>query len=132
MVARANNHVTYPARVQLIAAMNPCRCGYLSDPAQACSRAPACGEDYQARLSGPLLDRIDIHVDVPAVNPADLSLPPPSEGSAEVARRVAVARGRCRRNAMPVRVSRAFVAMPMPMARFWNRWRLPMKRDAIC
>ncbi|MEO5372698.1 MAG: YifB family Mg chelatase-like AAA ATPase [Alphaproteobacteria bacterium] len=91
-VARANSHITYPARVQLIAAMNPCRCGYLSDPALACSRAPACAADYQARLSGPLLDRIDIHVDVPAVNPADLSLPPPAEGSAEVARRVAAAR----------------------------------------
>jgi magnesium chelatase family protein len=91
-VARANAHVTFPARVQLIAAMNPCRCGHLGDPALACSRAPRCAADYQARVSGPLLDRIDLHVDVQAVAAADLVLPPPSEGSAEVARRVAAAR----------------------------------------
>lgn len=92
VVARANAHVRYPARVQLVAAMNPCKCGYLGDPRQGCGRAPACGADYQARLSGPLLDRIDLHIGVPAVNPADLSLPPPAEGSAEVALRVARAR----------------------------------------
>jgi magnesium chelatase family protein len=92
-VARANAHVTFPARVQLIAAMNPCRCGHLGDPALACSRAPRCAADYQAKVSGPLLDRIDIHVDVAAVAAADLVLPPPSEGSSEVARRVAAARG---------------------------------------
>ncbi len=91
-VARANAHVSYPARFQLIAAMNPCRCGYLDDPAQACSRAPRCAEDYQAKISGPLYDRMDLHVDVPAVAAADLALPPPAEGSAEVARRVAAAR----------------------------------------
>lgn len=91
-VARANAHVTFPARVQLIAAMNPCRCGHLGDPALACSRAPKCAADYQAKVSGPLLDRIDIHVDVAAVAAADLVLPPPSEGSAEVAARVAAAR----------------------------------------
>lgn len=91
-VARANAHVSYPARFQLIAAMNPCRCGYLDDPAQACSRAPRCAEDYQAKISGPLYDRIDLHVDVPAVSAADLTLPPPAEGSAEVADRVARAR----------------------------------------
>src|SRR5215471_10946964 len=72
--------------------MNPCRCGYLSDPAQACGRAPKCASDYQARLSGPLLDRIDLHVEVASVSAADLSLPPPAEGSAEVASRVAKAR----------------------------------------
>ena len=94
VVARANAHVRYPARVQLIAAMNPCRCGYLSDPARACSRAPKCGLDYQARLSGPLLDRIDLQIDTPAVTPADLALPPAKEGSAEVAHRVAAARAR--------------------------------------
>ena len=93
-VARANSHVTYPARVQLIAAMNPCRCGYLSDPGRACGRAPRCAIDYQARISGPLLDRIDLYIDVPAVSPADLSLPPPAESSAEVARRVGAARAR--------------------------------------
>ena len=85
VVARANHHVAYPARVQLIAAMNPCRCGHLDDPALACSRAPKCALEYQARLSGPLLDRIDLHVDVPALAVADLALPPPAEGSAEVA-----------------------------------------------
>ena len=95
-IARANAHVTYPARVQLVAAMNPCRCGYLDDPAQACSRAPRCALDYQARISGPLFDRIDLHVEVPAVAAADLSLPPPAEGSAQVAARVATARERQR------------------------------------
>jgi magnesium chelatase family protein len=95
-VARANSHVTYPARVQLIAAMNPCRCGWLSEPGRTCGRAPRCAQDYQARLSGPLLDRIDLHIDVPAVSPADLGLPPPAESSAEVARRVAAARARQR------------------------------------
>jgi magnesium chelatase family protein len=92
VVARANAHVRYPARFQLVAAMNPCRCGYLSDPAQACSRVPKCGADYQARISGPLFDRIDLHVEVPGVLASDLSLPPPAEGSAEVAARVARAR----------------------------------------
>ena len=91
-VARANTHVTFPARVQLVAAMNPCRCGHLGDPALACSRAPKCAADYQARVSGPLLDRIDLHVDVQGVSAADLTLPPPAEGSAEVAQRVARAR----------------------------------------
>src|SRR3546814_18948493 len=81
-VARANAHVTYPARVQLVAAMNPCRCGYLDDPGRACARAPRCAADYQAKISGPLFDRIDLHVDVPAGAAADLSLPPPAEGSA--------------------------------------------------
>jgi magnesium chelatase family protein len=92
VVARANAHVRYPARFQLVAAMNPCRCGYLADPAQACSRAPKCALDYQARISGPLFDRIDLHVEVPGVSAADLSLPPPAEGSADVAARVAKAR----------------------------------------
>jgi magnesium chelatase family protein len=91
-VARANAHVTFPARVQLVAAMNPCRCGHLGDASLACSRAPRCAADYQAKLSGPLLDRIDLHVDVAAVSAADLVLPPPAEGSAEVAARVAAAR----------------------------------------
>ena len=93
-VARAAAHVTYPARVQLVAAMNPCRCGYLSDAAQACSRAPRCAADYQSKLSGPLLDRIDLHVEVPALSAADLTLPPPAESSAHVAARVAQARAR--------------------------------------
>ncbi|MGH7126713.1 MAG: YifB family Mg chelatase-like AAA ATPase [Stellaceae bacterium] len=91
-VARVNAHVTYPARVQLVAAMNPCRCGYLGDPALGCGRAPKCGLEYQSKISGPLFDRIDLHIEVPAVKPADLSLPPPAEGSAEVAARIAKAR----------------------------------------
>jgi len=91
-VARANAHVTFPARVQLVAAMNPCRCGHLGDASLACARAPKCAADYQAKVSGPLLDRIDLHVDVAAVTAADLVLPPPAEGSAEVAARVAAAR----------------------------------------
>ncbi|MBC7985133.1 MAG: YifB family Mg chelatase-like AAA ATPase, partial [Sphingomonadaceae bacterium] len=91
-VARANAHVTFPARVQLVAAMNPCRCGHLGDPAFACARAPRCAAEYQAKISGPLLDRIDLHVEVQAVSAADLTLPPPAEGSAEVAARVAAAR----------------------------------------
>lgn len=91
-VARANAHVTFPARVQLVAAMNPCRCGHLGDAALACARAPRCAADYQAKVSGPLLDRIDLHVEVAAVSAADLILPPPAEGSADVAARVAAAR----------------------------------------
>ncbi|CAA7622864.1 Competence protein ComM [Magnetospirillum sp. LM-5] len=91
-VARANAHVSYPARIQLVAAMNPCRCGHLGDASLACTKAPRCGAEYQSKISGPLFDRIDLHVEVPAVNPADLSLPPPAEGSAEVAARVAAAR----------------------------------------
>ncbi len=92
VVARANRHVTYPARFQLVAAMNPCRCGYLGDADLACSRAPRCGQDYQAKISGPMLDRIDIHTAVPAVSAADLTLPPAAEDSATVAYRVAIAR----------------------------------------
>ena len=92
LVARANAHIRYPSRVQLVAAMNPCRCGYLSDEARACSRAPKCAGEYQSKLSGPLIDRIDLHVEVSAVSAQDLTLPPPAEGTAEVASRVAAAR----------------------------------------
>jgi magnesium chelatase family protein len=93
-IARANHRITYPARFMLVAAMNPCRCGRANDPGFTCKRGPntRCAADYQARLSGPLLDRIDLHIDVPAVTAADLILPPPSEGSREVAARVARAR----------------------------------------
>jgi magnesium chelatase family protein len=93
-VARANAHVSFPARVQLVAAMNPCRCGHLGDAALACSRAPRCATDYQARVSGPLLDRIDLSVEVEAVSAADLVNPAPAESSAVVAARVAAARAR--------------------------------------
>jgi magnesium chelatase family protein len=93
-ISRANHRVTYPARFMLVAAMNPCRCGRANDPGFACRRGPnvRCAADYQGRLSGPLLDRVDLHIEVPAVTAADLILPPPSEGSREVAARVARAR----------------------------------------
>ncbi len=93
-IARVNHRITYPARFMLVAAMNPCRCGRASDPGFACKRGAnvRCAADYQGRLSGPLLDRIDLHIEVPAVTAADLILPPPSEGSREVAARVARAR----------------------------------------
>jgi magnesium chelatase family protein len=92
MVARANAHIRYPARVQLIAAMNPCRCGYGGIGKGACGRAPKCQKDYQGRVSGPLMDRIDLQIEMPPVTPADLALPPPAEGSAEAAARVSRAR----------------------------------------
>jgi magnesium chelatase family protein len=106
-VARANAHVVYPARFQLLAAMNPCRCGYLADAGAACSRAPKCGDDYQAKISGPMLDRFDLVVEVPAVNPNDLSLPSPGETSAEVAARVGTARERQRTRGEEIGASRS-------------------------
>jgi magnesium chelatase family protein len=92
-IARANHRVTYPARFMLVAAMKPCRCGHASE-GFACRRGPntRCTAEYQTRLSGPLLDRIDLNIEVPAVTAADLILPPPAEGSKEVALRVARAR----------------------------------------
>ncbi len=95
-IARANHRVTYPARFMLVAAMNPCRCGRANEPGFTCNRKPnvRCAADYQARISGPLLDRIDLNIEVPAVTAADLILPPPTEGSREVAERVALARER--------------------------------------
>ena len=93
---RANHRATYPARFMLVAAMNPCRCGRADEPGFACRRGSnaRCSADYQARISGPLLDRIDLHIEVPAVTAADLILPPPTEGSRDVAERVARARER--------------------------------------
>jgi magnesium chelatase family protein len=93
-VSRANHRVTYPARFMLVAAMNPCRCGNAYEPGFSCKRGQLdrCTSDYQARISGPLMDRIDLRIEVPAVTAADLILPPPAEGSAEVAARVAAAR----------------------------------------
>jgi magnesium chelatase family protein len=97
--------------VQLVAAMNPCRCGHLGDEGLACARAPHCAAQYQARISGPLFDRIDLHIEVPAVAAHDLSLPPAAEGSAEVATRVAnaratqVARYACINTGKPVRTN---------------------------
>jgi len=92
MVARANAHVRYPCRFLLIAAANPCKCGYLPDPARACGRAPLCGEDYLGRISGPLMDRFDLRVEVPPVSYTDLDLPASGDPSAVVAARVAEAR----------------------------------------
>lgn len=91
-VSRAAAHITYPARFQLIAAMNPCRCGHLGEPPRECGRAPQCGEDYLSRLSGPLLDRIDLTVHVTPVAPLELSRAPRGEPTAAVAARVAKAR----------------------------------------
>ena len=95
-VSRANTRATYPARFQLVAAMNPCRCGHALDPGYTCKRAPndKCIAQYQGKLSGPLLDRFDLAIEVPAVDLADLLLPSPSEGSAEVLTRVLAARAR--------------------------------------
>jgi len=95
VIARANHRISYPARVQLVAAMNPCKCGG-GAPGTACKRGPRCASDYQGRISGPLLDRIDLKIEVPAVSAANLVLPPPSEGSAEVRARVTAARERQR------------------------------------
>lgn len=92
VIARANHRVSYPANIQLIAAMNPCRCGLAGEPGHTCARGPRCVADYQARISGPLMDRIDIRIDVPAVSAADLLIPAAAERSADVARRVAAAR----------------------------------------
>ncbi len=92
MVARANAHVKYPCRFMLVAAANPCKCGYLTDPSRACSRAPGCGEDYLNRISGPLMDRFDMRIEVPPVAFTDLDLPPSGDSSATVAARVEQAR----------------------------------------
>ncbi len=92
VVARANAHVRYPCQFLLVAAANPCRCGYLADPQQACNRAPLCGDEYLGRISGPLMDRFDLRLEVPAVTVEDLSLPDTGDPSATVAARVLQAR----------------------------------------
>ncbi len=94
VVARANAHVRYPCRFLLVAAANPCRCGHLADPVRACPRAPGCGAEYLGRISGPLMDRFDLRVEVPPVAFRDLDLPPAQEGSAAVAARIEAARTR--------------------------------------
>ena len=91
-VARANSHVSYPARFQLISAMNPCRCGYLGVPGKSCSRAPRCAEEYQSKISGPLLDRIDLQIEVPLLSPWVLGQIKEGEDSATVLKRVLAAR----------------------------------------
>ena len=100
-VSRAAAHITYPARFQLIAAMNPCRCGHLGDAARECGRAPRCGEDYLGKLSGPLLDRMDLTVQVQPVAAVELSRAPPGESTVIVAARVAAARAAQRARAGP-------------------------------
>jgi magnesium chelatase family protein len=92
VVARANAHIRYPCRFMLVAAANPCKCGYLTDPARACARVPVCGEEYLGRISGPLMDRFDLRVEVPPVAFCDLDMPASGDTSAEVAARVAAAR----------------------------------------
>ena len=92
VVARANAHTKYPCRFLLIAAANPCRCGYLTEPARACNRAPGCGDEYLGRISGPLMDRFDLRLEVPPVAWCDLDLPASGDSSAQVAARVAQAR----------------------------------------
>lgn len=94
VVARANAHVRYPSRFLLVAAANPCRCGHLGDPTRACPRAPGCGAEYLGRISGPLMDRFDLRVEVPAVRIAEIADPTPGEATAPVADRVAAARDR--------------------------------------
>jgi magnesium chelatase family protein len=91
VIARANHRIQYPSRIQLVAAMNPCKCGG-GGPGVTCRRGERCAAEYQARISGPLLDRIDLQIEVPAVSAADLILPAPTEGSAEVRARVSRAR----------------------------------------
>ena len=95
LISRARCNATYPARFQLIAAMNPCPCGHLGNAALSCSRAPRCAEAYQNKISGPLLDRIDLHVDVDAVKPWEMTTDDgPRETSAEIRARVVAARSR--------------------------------------
>ncbi len=92
VIARANHRVRYPSRIQFVAAMNPCRCGMAGEPGHTCRRGRRCATDYQARVSGPLLDRIDLRIEVPAVSASDLILPAPAEPSAAIAERIAKAR----------------------------------------
>lgn len=92
VVARANAHVRYPCKFMLIAAANPCKCGYLSEPSRACAKAPLCGEDYLGRISGPLMDRFDLRIDVPPVRFTDLDMPATGESSETIRTRVAAAR----------------------------------------
>ena len=117
VVARANYHIRYPANVQLVAAQNPCRCGVGGPGRGRCGKAPRCQISYQSRVSGPLLDRIDLTVDVPPVTAADLALPPPTEGTAEVATRVAAAR-----DIAATRAAKASGEPPTLNARAEGRW----------
>lgn len=92
LISRANHHIEYPADIQLVAAMNPCRCGYLGDAQQNCAKAPICGQDYQSKISGPLYDRLDIQIEVPALTPAELTQPATGDTTAMIAERVSKCR----------------------------------------
>ena len=92
MISRANAHVKYPCKFSLIEAANPCKCGFMTDPDQACGRAPNCGADYLGRISGPLMDRFDLRIEAPAVRFQDLALPADGERSQSIAKRVLTAR----------------------------------------
>ena len=133
-VSRANHRVTYPARFMLVAAMNPCRCGQAYEPGYACKRGRSdrCTADYQTRISGPLMDRIDLRIEVPAVTAADLILPPPAEGSAEVAARVAAARDIQLKRSAPPPAWQMFAPMPRRRRRYWKLSRSPTRTAWRC
>ena len=130
MVARANAHVKYPCRFLLVAAANPCKCGYLSDPSRACARVPQCGEDYLGRISGPLMDRLDLRIEVPPVAFTDLDLPAKwrqlCRGGRAGRSRAGGATGAVCRPRQPC------ATMPMPKARPWRKSRRPMRRAGRC
>ena len=131
IVARANAHVRYPCRFLLIAAANPCRCGQLYDADQACGRAPVCGEEYLSRISGPLMDRFDLRLEVPPVSYRDLDVPPGGETSRAIAARVADARAR-----QAERFGKLGSGRPRQRrcrgARSWTRSRRRMRRARRC
>ncbi len=116
LIARADHHVRYPAHFQMISAMNPCRCGHLGDEDLACNKAPRCAGDYQVKISGPMLDRMDLIVDVPAVSLSDLSAPA-GESSAAVAARIAQARQVQEARYVAMNKDRADNALPQVNAR---------------
>jgi magnesium chelatase family protein len=132
VIARANHRVSYPANIQLIAAMNPCRCGMAGEPGHSCSRGPRCQTDYQGRISGPLMDRIDIRIDVPAVTAQDLIRPEAAEKSADVALRVAQARNHAAGPLPRARAARHPHQFPMLDRRWSNRWQNPTRPDRRC
>jgi len=132
-VSRANHRVTYPARFMLVAAMNLCRCGHAYEPGYSCKRGQLdrCTGDYQARISGPLMDRIDLRIEVPAVTAADLILPPPAEGSAESPLE-SPPRATSRWRAMRLRACRRSAPMPKPPPRCWRPSPSRMRRAPNC
>lgn len=116
VIARANHRIAYPTRFQLVAAMNPCRCGRAGEPGYSCRQGTNCQDRYLSRLSGPILDRIDIRISVPPVTAADLALPPATEGSAEVRARVAAARDRQRQRYRAIGAAKLSVNAECPPA----------------